>query len=149
MTDAQSSLRQFIQRYAHASDFLSLRLVEQHTHHMAVTRNIIEPPHISYERGVMICVQEDGQQAFAATSDITDTGLLQALAQARATAKALRGHGLLNYSAPLHRVSTPITARPTLSSRCPTPRNGWPCSWTCRTTCLRTRAWFIGQAGCG
>ena len=100
MTDAQSSLRQFIQRYAHASDFLSLRLVEQHTHHMAVTRNIIEPPHISYERGVMICVQEDGQQAFAATSDITDTGLLQALAQARATAKALRGHGLLNYSAP-------------------------------------------------
>ncbi|MBM1189500.1 hypothetical protein [Pseudomonas weihenstephanensis] len=49
MTDAQSSLRQFMQRYAHASIFLSLRLVEQHTHHMAVTRNIIEPPPISDE----------------------------------------------------------------------------------------------------
>ena len=97
MSRAQSSLRRFMQTCAHWPDFVSLRLVEQQSRTLAVTRNVIEPPSLRNECGVMVCVHVDGQQAFAATSDITLPGLQQALERAQQTAKALRGNGLVQH----------------------------------------------------
>ncbi|CAH0240723.1 MULTISPECIES: TldD/PmbA family protein [Pseudomonas] len=98
MSTAQSSLRRFMQQFCHSPTFISLRLVEQQSQSLVVTRNIIEPPSISHECGVMICVEVDGQQGFAATSDITQSGLRYALDRASQTAKALCGRSLLNYT---------------------------------------------------
>ncbi|SOB52413.1 TldD/PmbA family protein [Pseudomonas lundensis] len=102
MIDAQASIRRFIQRHAHCAGFISLRLVEQQSQTLSVTRNVIEPPHHSHSRGVMMCVQENGQQAFAATSDITDNGLLHALVRAQATAQAMQHRSLMAYNTSAH-----------------------------------------------
>ena len=100
MSNAQSSLRRFMQTCSDTSAFISLRLVEQQSQSLAVTRNIIEPPSLRHTCGVMVCVQIEGQQAFAATSDISESGLQQALERARHIAKSLPGRGLLHYPTP-------------------------------------------------
>ena len=100
MSHAQSSLRRFMQTCADMPGFISLRLVEQQAHTLGVSRNVIEPPARRHSCGVMVCVHIDGQQAFAATSDISLSGLQQALERAQHTAQSLRGRGLLHYSAP-------------------------------------------------
>ncbi|WP_425274318.1 TldD/PmbA family protein [Pseudomonas kitaguniensis] len=98
MSTAQSSLRRFMQQCEHVPGFISLRLIEQQSQSLAVTRNIIEPPAQRNECGVMVCVHVDGQQGFAATSDISQSGLRYALDRATQTAQALRGRGLLKYT---------------------------------------------------
>ena len=96
MSHAQSSLRRFMQTCADIPGFISLRLVEQQAHTLGVSRNVIEPPALRHSCGVMVCVHIDGQQAFAATSDISAPGLQQALDRAPHTAHSLRGRSLLH-----------------------------------------------------
>ncbi|WP_372239784.1 TldD/PmbA family protein [Pseudomonas sp. FSL R10-2189] len=100
MSHAQSSLRRFMQTCADIPGFISLRLVEQQAQTLGVSRNVIEPPSLRHSCGVMVCVHIDGQQAFAATSDISAPGLQQALERAQHTAQSLRGRSLLHYPAP-------------------------------------------------
>lgn len=127
MSTAQSALRRFMQQCEHVPGFISLRLVEQQSQSLVVIRNIIEPPAQRNECGVMVCVHVDGQQAFAATSDISQSGLRYALDRATQTAQALRGRGLLKYTTAYVQGVHAHYRSPNWTRRSPTLPSGWRC----------------------
>jgi predicted Zn-dependent protease len=94
MPQAPSSLRQWLASHA-TGHFHSLRWVRQDDLDLSVTRNVIEPPRRGQSAGVMLCARIDGNEAFAATSDLTLNGLEAAFAQACALARAMGRHALL------------------------------------------------------
>jgi len=100
MFDVPSSLRLLLSRFnqAHqgANHFHSLRYVQHSSLGLGVTRNVVDPPRRYHSRGVMLCVRVNGNEAFAATSDLTDKGLEQAYDQALLLAHAMGQHGLLS-----------------------------------------------------
>jgi len=63
---------------APAVDFWSLRIVDERDEHLAVWRGVVQPPHVSYDRGAMVTVWQRGGVGYAATSDITLDGLRRA-----------------------------------------------------------------------
>lgn len=73
---------------APAADFCSLRLVHERHEMLSVRRNIVQPVRRSEDLGAMITVYEDGGSGYAATPDVSPTGLRQAIEQARSWAKA-------------------------------------------------------------
>lgn len=88
-------LARFVQRHAGAGRLHSLRYVQQDTMGLSVSRNIIDPPRLQHNAGVMLCVRINGNEAFVATSDLTERGLTQAFEQAQSLATAMGAHALL------------------------------------------------------
>ncbi|HVK53435.1 MAG TPA: TldD/PmbA family protein [Burkholderiales bacterium] len=72
-------------------DFFSLRFVSETSEMLTVRQNIAEPPSFAVDRGVMISVIDKGGYGYAATSDLSETGLSQALNRASEWAAASRG----------------------------------------------------------
>lgn len=66
-----------------ALDFWSLRLVAEHRESISVRQGVLQPLNNSYQRGAFLTVGENGGMGYAATSDLSSNGLMQALAQAR------------------------------------------------------------------
>lgn len=87
---------------APAVDFWSVRHVLETSEFLTVRQNIAEPPERSRSEGVMVCVMHGGSQGFAATSDVSLTGLRAAFAQAQDLAKAAARHAVFDYSANLN-----------------------------------------------
>jgi predicted Zn-dependent protease len=80
---------------APAVDFCSLRIVEERDEHLAVRRGVVQPPHVSYDRGAMVTVWQGGGVGYAATSDLTASGLRRAGAQALEWAERTAARHLL------------------------------------------------------
>ena len=95
MLEAPSSLRAWLSR-SREGHFHSLRYVHQDNLGLSVSRNVVDPPRRHYSQGVMLCVRAHGNEAFAATSDLTEAGLEQAYQEALELAKAQASHGLLH-----------------------------------------------------
>jgi predicted Zn-dependent protease len=82
----EPSLEQIARRFAEqvpAVDFWSLRLVSELKESLAVRQDIVQPPDSLVSRGAFISVIEAGGAGYAATGDLTSSGLRAALEHAR------------------------------------------------------------------
>ncbi|MGC3664040.1 PmbA/TldA family metallopeptidase, partial [Pseudomonas aeruginosa] len=76
------------------AEFHSLRFVQRSGEYLSVRRNVSEPPHISQDRGAMLCVRLNGVEAYAATNDLSAAGLQAALVQADRQAELIARHAV-------------------------------------------------------
>ncbi|MCO4745399.1 MAG: TldD/PmbA family protein [Proteobacteria bacterium] len=67
-------------------DHVSLRLVEIRTQALMVRNDIVQPPSASEDIGILVTVHEAGGQGYAATPDLSSSGIAAAIARARAWA---------------------------------------------------------------
>ena len=72
------------------ADWISIRFIQEDTHHRTVRNGRPEQNSVSIERGVMVEAMMDGYIAYAATSDLSKAGLLLA---AQSAAKQARTAG--------------------------------------------------------
>lgn len=79
-------------------DFCSLRYVEEHTETLAVRQDIIQPPLNTHSVGVMITVIDNNGIGYAATSDLSESGLRQAFTRAHHWTKNTDKHTIVPFS---------------------------------------------------
>ncbi len=80
----ESSLDERLRRALPADvDYASARLHDERSEHLRVRRNELEPIHTEYDTGVMISIWNGGGLGYAATADLSDTGLAAAVERAR------------------------------------------------------------------
>lgn len=84
---------------APAVDFCSLRFVEEWSELLTVRKGVAEPPQISTDRGVMFTVIDKGGLGYAATSDLSLSGLREAVDRAKRLASLTAGRSVVDYSA--------------------------------------------------
>ncbi len=94
-----ASFESTFKRLIPAVDFCSLRFVEEASEQLCVRQNIAEPPQSCVDRGVMITVIDKGGYGYAATSDISESGLRLAIQRAHDWAKLTAGRSVADYSA--------------------------------------------------
>jgi predicted Zn-dependent protease len=85
------SLLQHFHRLKSQVEFFSLRYVCETDELLGVRQNVPEPPRFIQDRGVMISVIDRGGCGYAATCDLSTSGLQRALDDASAFARATRG----------------------------------------------------------
>jgi predicted Zn-dependent protease len=95
MFDFTATLQQRFAALRTCAEFFSLRHVRQSSQHLAVRKNVAEPPSLSIDEGAMITVRVKGVEAYAATGDLSLQGLQQALTRAERQAGAIAAHALL------------------------------------------------------
>lgn len=78
-------------------DFCSLRYVSTRETHLAVNRNVPAPLHQSLDTGVMLTVVHGGGLGYAATCDLTRSGLAKAIAIATDFAAKTTGRSVVNF----------------------------------------------------
>ncbi len=93
------TLRRDFLAAAPAVDFCALRFVEETSEYLAVRQDVPEPPRIATDRGAMVTVIDRGGIGYAATSDLTRTGIAEALGRARRYARLTAGRTVVDYSA--------------------------------------------------
>ncbi len=93
-----ASFESIFKRVAPAVDFCSFRLVEETTEQLSVQQNVAEPPSNSVDRGAMITVIDKGGYGYAATSDLSESGLRAAAARAHDWAKLTAGKSVTDYT---------------------------------------------------
>lgn len=96
MFDFSSRLKQQFATLKSGAEFFSLRYVRQRNQYLSVRRNIAEPPRLGSDEGAMLTVRVNGVEAYAATHDVTTTGLQAALTHAEQMARGLAGRVLLD-----------------------------------------------------
>lgn len=105
-----------------AVDFCSLRLVDERHEHIMVRQNVLEPLTTSMSRGGMVTVMHQGGYGYAATSNLSSSGLKDAIARATDWARVSSGRSVTDYSRiqmprPQGRYQSPGSARPSEMSR--------------------------------
>ncbi|WP_394779181.1 TldD/PmbA family protein [Undibacterium sp.] len=91
-------VRALFKQLSPAADFCSLRVVNESSEQLRVRQNILQPLSTSRNRGVMVTVIHQGGYGYAATSDLSLSGLQQAVDRARDWAKASAGRSVIDYS---------------------------------------------------
>lgn len=79
-------------------DFCSLRYVEERSEQLVVRQNITQPIEINHDVGMMITIINKGGIGYAATSDLTETGLHNAIKNAHLWAKRTQNHTIAQFS---------------------------------------------------
>ena len=79
-------------------DFCSLRFVRERDECLLVRQNILQPVSTSRDIGVMITVIDRGGMGYAATSELTEVGLRNAVKCAQSWAQRSVSCGVLDYS---------------------------------------------------
>ncbi|TGO02285.1 peptidase C69 [Candidatus Thiomargarita nelsonii] len=79
-------------------DFCSLRYLEERSETLRVRQNITEPPTQSHDVGIMLTVIEKGGLGYAATSDLSEAGLREAVTRARHWASLCRENMIIDFS---------------------------------------------------
>jgi predicted Zn-dependent protease len=74
-------------------DRWSLRVVDTHQEGLSVRQDVTQPPQNLGSTGAMVTITVDGASGYAATCDLSDRGLREAIATAQNWAKACKGHG--------------------------------------------------------
>ena len=80
-------------------DFFSLRFVHEQGERLGVQRDIARPVRVSDDVGVMLTVRDRGGIGYAATCDLSPSGLRQAAERARQWAHQTAGHAVTDFSA--------------------------------------------------
>lgn len=94
-------------------DEATLRVIDEESEWLAVTRGTVQPVHSSFDSGAMVTVWAGGGTGIAATSDLSESGLRAALAQATQWAHATAARAIAvaapslthsgSYTSPLER----------------------------------------------
>ncbi|NQD94749.1 TldD/PmbA family protein [Pseudomonas sp. CrR25] len=106
MFEAFAALKQHFATLRSDAEHWSLRYVRQDSQHLAMRKQVAEPPRFSRDQGAMLSVRVAGVEAYAATSDLTRQGLQTALDQATRLARRIAPQSLLD-----QRGLTPSSAR--------------------------------------
>ncbi|CAK9891631.1 MULTISPECIES: TldD/PmbA family protein [Pseudomonas] len=96
MFELTALLRQRFAALRSSGEFFSLRYVQQSQQHLSVRKNIAEPPFLSRDEGAMLTVRLNGVETYAATADLSQSGLQRALEQAETLARQITGRALLD-----------------------------------------------------
>ncbi|TMG74406.1 MAG: TldD/PmbA family protein [Betaproteobacteria bacterium] len=80
-----------------AAPFWSLRYHDERREVLAMRQDTIEPPSLSFDRGAMLTAVVEGGYGYCATSDLSASGLQQALDRATRWAEATRGKSVVRY----------------------------------------------------
>jgi predicted Zn-dependent protease len=96
--DFQFDLHSALQRLAPQADWVGLRLVEETTHMRSVRNKRPDGNSVSFDRGVMIEVLQNGHFGYAGTSDLSVQGLNQAFSKARELAQAGSQHKIFSFT---------------------------------------------------
>ncbi len=94
-------------------DFCSLRLVEERSERISVRQGILQPVQDKLDVGAMVTVHDRGGTGYAATSDLSPSGLSAAVEQAKIWAQKTAGSSVFDFSkvampAPVGEYSTPV-----------------------------------------
>src|SRR5262245_59427102 len=94
MTDSLS--RRLVAALPAPSDcaYCAIRWVEERSERLAVRQDIVQPLQTGLDVGAMVTVLHQGGYGYAATSDLSDSGLRAAVAAARAWAAATAGRAV-------------------------------------------------------
>src|SRR6184192_3894606 len=100
-----------------SAPFWSLRLHHDTREVLAMRQDTLEPPRLSVDRGAMLTAVTDGGYGYCATSDLSASGLQQALDRATRWAEATRGKSVVRYEpakfgAPRGEYASPAGAEP-------------------------------------
>lgn len=87
-------------RLAPAADYCALRVVEEVSETASVRQDVAAPLHTSIDRGGMVTVIDGDGIGYAATSDLSDSGLAWAAARAHEWAKLARGRSVFRGEPP-------------------------------------------------
>ncbi|KIF83763.1 peptidase C69 [Noviherbaspirillum autotrophicum] len=109
-------------RLAPAVDFCSLRLVEERSEHLTVRQDVLQPPTTGVDSGAMITVMHRGGYGYAATCDLSEAGLKEAIRRARHWAQVSAGRSVVDYAAialprPAGSYAGPAACEPAAASR--------------------------------
>ncbi len=91
-------IKQRFHKLVPAVDFCSLRYLVQHSEILTVRQNIAQPPIHHYDEGVMITIINKGGLGYAATSDLSETGLRQAMIKATQWTQLNQPNQLINFA---------------------------------------------------
>jgi predicted Zn-dependent protease len=101
----------------------SLRTERSVSEYLSVRRGVASPPRRSTNTGAMLTVEHSGAQGYAATTDLSESGLRRALNEALEWAKASAGRMVPGFPA-----STLTAEKGTFATRERTPWDGVPAS---------------------
>ncbi|NDD30237.1 MAG: TldD/PmbA family protein [Proteobacteria bacterium] len=109
-----AEIEERFRRVAPDVDFWSLRFVDERSESIEVRQDVLEPVALSSEAGAMITIIDKGGLGYAATSDLSPTGLARAAEEACAWARHTRGRSVVDFSrfelpAPRGEYATPVT----------------------------------------
>lgn len=79
-------------------DFCSLRWVRERSEVLSVRQDVLQPVRTSEDLGAMLTVLDGGGMGYAATSDLTASGLQRAAEQAHRWARQSAGHSVVDFS---------------------------------------------------
>lgn len=82
--------------FAPAVDHCSIRVVEEDAEMISVRQDVPEPVQSSRDRGAMVTVVDGDGVGYAATSDLSDAGLKDAIARAHEWARLARGRSVFD-----------------------------------------------------
>jgi predicted Zn-dependent protease len=117
----ESVARRFREALPAGLAFCSLRLVDERTEVLSVRNDVVEPPQRSRDVGAMVTVHHGGGLGYAATGDLSASGLREAVGRARRWAEVTAQRAVFDprtvemsaavgeYRSP---VATPWTAQP-------------------------------------
>ena len=80
-----------------ATDFCSLRVVDRRDERIMVRQDVLQPVMTGRDAGAMITVLDGGGMGYAATADLSLTGLKEALDHAKAWARRSAGRCVVDY----------------------------------------------------
>jgi predicted Zn-dependent protease len=92
------TIRPLFKRLIPAVDFCSLRVVAEASRTMTVRQDVLQPVVTNVDRGAMVTVIHQGGYGYAATSDLSEAGLREAIKRAQAWAGASAGRSVVDYS---------------------------------------------------
>lgn len=92
------SIKHFWDELAPTAGFASLRLVTQHEERISARRGISQPPIRQLTRGAMVTVLQGDGYGYAATTDLSKSGLKAALEKAQEWARFSSGRMVQNFS---------------------------------------------------
>ena len=98
MFDFYPQLKQHFAALRTRAEFYSLRYVRESGQYLSVRKNVAEPPSFKHDQGVMLTARVRGVEAYAATNDLSQTGIQAALDRAEAQAQLIAAHSLLDLS---------------------------------------------------
>ncbi|MGH8761588.1 MAG: TldD/PmbA family protein, partial [Burkholderiales bacterium] len=96
MFDFHPQLKQRFAALRTSAEFFSLRYVRESGQYLSVRKNVAEPPYLGRDEGAMLTARVNGVEAYAATSDLSQTGLQAALERAEQQARLIAAHALLD-----------------------------------------------------
>jgi predicted Zn-dependent protease len=112
-TQAFSRITEGLPAQASSADHWSLRLIAEETERLAVRQDVLQPVATQWEHGLMVSLTRGGGTGYAATSDLSRSGLHEAFERAAGWARIASRYPLGTPTSPAD-VAAPVRHRTTV-----------------------------------